>query len=140
MARGYPRGYGRTVNAPVRRAAVLVAVEGAALAVLGVVYAVAGLLGRPEDRAGALLGGLIAVAVGLVLLPVARALDRRRQWARSPVVVVQLFGLPVGYGLAQGKVWVAAVVVLGLAVAVLLQLAAPEARLAFAPDGPDRAR
>ena len=83
-------------------------------------YAVAGLLGQPEDRLGTELGALIAAVVGLLLLPVARGLDRRRAWARSPAVVVQLFALPVGYGLAQGRVWLAAVVVLGLAVGVLV--------------------
>lgn len=107
------------------------ALEGVGLVVLGVVYAVAGLLGEPEDRLGSELGAVLAVVVGLALLLVARGLDRRRLWARSPAVVVQLFALPVGYSLAQAGVWVAAVVVLGLPVAVLLQLAAPEARLAF---------
>ncbi|MCU1691604.1 MAG: Integral rane protein [Frankiales bacterium] len=131
MHGGYPRGYGRTVNTPVRRAALLVAAEGVGLVGVGLAYAVAGLLGQPEDRLGTELGAAIAVVVGVLLLLVARALDARRAWARSPAVVVQLFALPVGYGLAQGRVWVAAAVVLGLAVAVLLQLASPEARLAF---------
>ena len=117
------------MNDAVRRAAVLVAVEGVGLVGVGVAYAVAGLLGEPEDRVGAELLGVIAVVVGLLLLLVARALDRRRSWARSPAVVVQLLALPVGYRLAQGKVWLAAVVVLGLAVAVLVQLFTPAARL-----------
>ena len=114
-----------------RRAALLVALEGVLLVGLGVVYAAAGVLGQPEDRAGTVLAGAIVVAVGGLLLLVARALDRARGWARSPAVVVQLFALPVGYGLAQNRLWPAAVVVLGLSVAVLLQLAAPDARAAF---------
>ena len=122
-----------------RRAAALVGLEGVLLVLLGLGYALAGLLGEPSDRLGTELGALIVVATGLLLLPVARGLDRRRRWARSPAVVVQLFALPVGYRLAQGQDWLAAAVVLGLAVAVLLQLAAPEARLAFEdrdPRGP----
>jgi heme A synthase len=115
----------------VTRAALLVAVEAVALTALGVGYAVAGVLGRPEDRLATVLAGALAVVVGLALLPVARALGRERAWARSPVVTLNLFGLPVGYGLAQGRVWVAAAVVLGLSVAVLLLLASPSARLAF---------
>jgi hypothetical protein len=115
----------------VTRAALLVAVEGVGLAALGVGYAVAGLLGRPEDRLATELAALIALAVGLALLPVARALRQERAWARSPVVTLNLFGLPVGYGLAQGRVWLAAVLVLGLSVGVLLLLASPGARLAF---------
>ena len=115
----------------VRRAALLVAVEGVALAVVGVGYAVAGLLGRPEDRLATELAAGLAVLLGLALLPVARGLTRERLWARSPAVVVQLFCLPVGYGLAQGRVWLAAAVVLGLSLGVLVLLATPEARRAF---------
>ena len=119
------------MNSAVRRAAVLVALEGLGLVGVGTVYAVAGLVGQPEDRVGTELGAVIAVVVGLLLLVVARGLDRQRAWSRGPAVTVQLFALPVGYGLAQGRVWAAAAVVLGLAVAVLLALASPEARLAF---------
>lgn len=122
------------MNRAVIRAALLVTIEGAGLAGLGVAYAVAGVLGRPEDRLATELAAALAVAVGLVLLPVARGLRQARPWARSPAVVVQLFCLPVGYGLAQGRVWPAAVVVLGLSVAVLYLLASPEARLAFRPE------
>ena len=132
MNGSYPRGYGRSVNAAVRRAAVLVALEGVGLVGVGSVYAVAGVVGQPEDRVGAELGALIVAVVGLFLLVVARGLDRQRPWSRAPAVTVQLFALPVGYGLAQGRVWAAAVVVVGLAVAVLLTLASSEARRAFA--------
>ena len=122
----------------VRRAALLVAVEGTCLVVGGAAYAVAGLVGQPSDRLGTEVGAALGVVVGLLLLQVARGLQRRRRWARSPAVVVQLFALPVGYGLAQSGVRLAAVVVLGLAVGVLLQLAAPQARLAFEPGAGDR--
>ncbi len=121
------------MNTPVRRAALLVALEGVLLVGLGVVYGVAGLLGEPSDRLATELEAVMVVVVGALLLLVARGLDRTRAWSRSPAVVVQLFALPVGYGLAQNARWPAAVVVLGLSVAVLLQLAAPQARDAFAP-------
>ena len=45
-----------------------------------------------------------------------------------------LLALPVGYGLVQGRVWVAAVPVLLLAVTVLYLLMTAEARLAFRDD------
>ena len=115
----------------VTRAALLVGVEGAALGVLGTGYAVAGVVGDPFDRTATLLEGGFAALVGLLLLVVARALLGVRGWARSPAVVLQLLALPVGLGLVQGGVLVAAVPVLGLAGAVLYQLATPEARLAF---------
>ena len=91
------------------RAALLVAVEGVALVVLGVGYGVAGVL----------------------VVLVARGLSRVQGWARAPAVVVQLLALPVGVGLVQGRVWYAAVPVLALAGSVLYCLATPEARLAF---------
>ena len=115
----------------VTRAALLVAVEGAALILLGTGYAVAGAVGDPFDRTATLLEGGFAALAGLLVLLVARGLLHVQGWARSPAVVLQLLALPVGLGLVQGGVLYAAAPVLGLAAAVLYQLATPEARLAF---------
>lgn len=123
------------LTSPIDRAAVLVGVEGAALVVLGTGYGIAGLLGEPFDRAATLLEAGFAVLAGVLVLLVARGLLRVAGWARSPAVVLQLLALPVGAGLVQGGVWYAAVPVLGLAGAVLYQLATPEARLAFRSPG-----
>ena len=119
------------LSSAVTRAALLVAVEAAALSVLGAGYAVAGAVGDPFDRTATLLEGGFCLLAGLLVLLVARGLLRVQGWSRSPAVVLQLLALPVGYGLAQGRVWWAAVPVLGLALAVLYLLASPEARLAF---------
>ena len=113
------------------RAALLVAVEGVVLALLGLGYGIAGVLGEPFDRAATLLEAGFALLAGLLVLLVARGLHRVAGWSRSPAVVVQLLALPVGVGLVQGQVWYAAVPVLLLAGSVLYQLATPEARLAF---------
>lgn len=119
------------LTSAVDRAAVLVGLEGALLVGLGVGYAGVGLVGDPFSRTATVLAGSGAVVAGVLLLAVARAIGRRRGWARSPAVVVQLLALPVGAGLAQGQVWLAAVPVLGLAAGVLYAFATPEARLAF---------
>ena len=119
------------LTSAVTRAALLVALEGVALALLGLAYGAAGVLGEPFDRTATLLEAAFAVLAGALVLLVARGLVQVRGWARSPAVVVQLLALPVGAGLVQGRVWVAAVPVLGLACAVLYLLATPEARLAF---------
>jgi hypothetical protein len=111
-----------------------VAVEGLSLVVLGLVYGAAGVAGDPFDRTATLLEAGLAVLAGVLVLLVARGLSEVRGWARSPAVVVQLLALPVGYGLVQGEVWVAAVPVLGLALAVLYHLFTAEARLAFRED------
>ena len=107
------------------------AVEGVALTALGAVYGGAGVLGSPFDRTATLLEAGMAVLVGIMALLVARGLARVQGWSWSPAVVLQLLALPVGVGLLQGQVWVAAVPVLLLAGGVLYFLATPEARLAF---------
>ena len=121
-----------TLLSAARRTALLVAVEGAALTLLGFGYAVAAVRGEPFDRAATLLEAGFAVVAGVLVLLVARGLWRTAGWSRAPTVVLQLLALPVGVGLVQGQVWYAAVPVLVLAVAVLYQLATPEARTAFA--------
>lgn len=113
------------------RASLLVGVEGVCLTALGLGYGVAGVLGDPFDRAATLLEAGFAILTGVLLLVVARGLGRVAGWSRSPAVVLQLLALPVGVGLGQGRIWYAAAPVLGLAVAVLYQLATAEARLAF---------
>jgi hypothetical protein len=115
----------------VTRAALLVALEGLVLVMLGAGYGVAGVVGDPFDRAATLLEAGFTVLAGVLVLLVARGLRRVAGWSRSPAVVLQLLALPVGVGLVQGRVWYAAVPVLLLAGAVLYQLATPEARLAF---------
>ena len=122
------------MSTPLGRAALLVAVEGVALVVLGLAYGGAGLLGDPFDRVATLLEALLAVLVGALALAVARGLARAARWARSPAVVLQLLAFPVGVGLLQGRVWYAAAPVLLLAAGVLFSLAAPQARAAFVPD------
>ena len=119
------------MSTPLRRAALLVGLEGAALVLLGIGYGVAGVLGEPFDRLATLLEALLTAAVGAGLLLVGRGLAAGRRWAMAPAVLAQLLALPVGVGLVQGRVWYAAVPVLLLATAVLAHLAAPSSRAAL---------
>jgi hypothetical protein len=110
----------------VRRAAALLAVEGVALVVVGVVDALATATGSPANRGLSYGVAAFAVGGGAILLLLARAIAAARGWARSPSVVLQLLALPVGIGLLQGHVWLAGVPVLVLAAVTLWQLfAAP---------------
>ena len=118
-------------SSPVRRAALLLGLEAVAVALLGVGYAGAALVGDPESRAGALVGGALIVGWGVLLGLLGRLVDQVRRWARSPAVVVQLLGLIMGVQLAQLGLWLAALPALLLAGSVLYQLATPEARIAF---------
>jgi hypothetical protein len=119
--RGAPRA--------VRAAALLVAVEGAALVVLAVAEALSTLLGDPGDPALALVTAALAAAGGALLLWLARALARLRRAARSPVVVVQLIALPIGWNLISpsGRPELGVPVLL-LAAAVLVLLGTAGAR------------
>jgi hypothetical protein len=116
----------------VRLAALVAAVEGAALSGVGAFYAVKTLLDRPDSYARAGLGALMALAGGALLLLLARALLRIRGWARSPVVVLQILALPVGWslGVQAGLIGYGGPILL-LAVAELVLLFTPEARAAF---------
>ncbi len=101
---------------PSRAAAILVALQGLFLVIIGLVLAVNSVTGGPADRLGAQLGAGLAVAAGLTVLVLARALQRRRSWARSPVLVVELLCLPVAWGLFQAHRTVVGSVMAGAAV------------------------
>lgn len=102
----------------------LLAVESAALVVVGVADAVATATGAPTKRGLSYAQAALAVTAGLVLLLLARAVSRRRGWARSPAIVLQLLAVPVGVGLLQGGVWAAGLPVLALAATTLVVLLA----------------
>ncbi|MDQ1686927.1 MAG: hypothetical protein QOC82_3664 [Frankiaceae bacterium] len=106
----------------VRRGAVLLAVEGVALLVVGIAVAIATAAGSPQNRGLSFGIAGFAVAAGVVLLLLARAVDRRQGWARSPAVVLQLLALPSGIGFLQGGHWGVGVPILVFAVATLLHV------------------
>jgi hypothetical protein len=113
----------------VRLAAVVAAAEGGALLGLGLFYAVKTAVDRPDSYGRALFGALLALAGGAALLLLARGLRRLRGWARSPVVVLQILALPVGYSLAfQAGLPGYGAPILLLAAAELYLLFTPEAR------------
>jgi hypothetical protein len=111
---------------------VLLAVEGIALVVVGLVFAIATAAGSPTNRGLSFTVAGFGIAAGAVLVLLGRAIDRLRGWARSPAVVLQLLAFPVGVGLLQGHVWAAGVPVLLLAGATMWHLIASGP--AFAPE------
>jgi hypothetical protein len=128
VPRQLPPGAPRTVLA----AAVVVALEAAALVLLGLVEAVRTAVSDAGSPLLALATAAMAVAAGMLLGWLARSLAGLRRWARSPVVVVQLIALPVGWTLAvtNGRPLLG-LPVLAMAVAVLALLATPDARAAL---------
>ena len=120
------------VPGAVRWAALVVAVEAAALAVVAVVLLWLTVTSEP-DSVGRALAEVVYVSLGAALLGAAAVgLWRLSAWARGPVVALQvLLGL-LGYTLAfQADRPLIGVPVLALVAAELYLLATPEARLAF---------
>ena len=118
--------------AAVRRAALVVAVEAAALAVLALFVLFLTLTGDP-DSVGRALAEVVYVGLGAGLLAAgAVGLWRVSGWARGPVIVLQLLLAVVGYTMAfqaDRPLW--GVPLLAAAAIELYLLATPEARLAF---------
>jgi hypothetical protein len=117
-----------------RRLALLLALEGVALVVVGCAYA-AVTVRSDGDRLPAELAAGAAVVTGLLLLVLARGADRARGWSRSPAVVLNIFPLPLALSALQGGGWWAAVPMVLLSGSVLYLFATPELRLAFREEG-----
>ena len=113
-----------------RRLALVLALEGLALAGLGTWYGIAS-LGDRSERAPALLEAGSAVLSGLVLLLLARGADRGRGWARTPAVVLNVFPFPVALTLVNAGRWYVALPLVLVAGAVLSLFATPELRERF---------
>jgi hypothetical protein len=81
------------------------------------------------DSAAATIG--FTVLLGLAFLLFARSLVRRRAWARSPAIVLEMLLVPIGwYMVSGGVIYIGAPVMLaGLAGSVLLL--APSSRTAL---------
>jgi hypothetical protein len=117
------------VPSTVRVAALLVFVEAAALALTALALLVLAFVHTTTRLwAGLTVAGF--AALGAVLLALcARGLLQLRPTARSPIVVVQILALPVGYslGFQNGRMLIAAPVLI-LAVAVLVLLLSKPSR------------
>jgi hypothetical protein len=99
-------------------AAVGLAVQGLFIVALGALLIVRGFGSDTTDRGRAELGGALAVACGLLVLLVGRAVLIRRSWVRSPVVMLELLSIPVAVGLLQGGRYDVGVPLIAVAVAV----------------------
>lgn len=121
-------------------AAVLVGIEGLALAVAGVWMLVLGFTGEPDDRQQAVTGGVTLVVLALLPLLAARGLLALRGWSRGPAVITQVMALPVAYNLLQAdSVAIPAGIALAVvAVAALVLLINPATTQALGIRGPGR--
>ncbi|MBK3578344.1 hypothetical protein JHN63_31995 [Streptomyces sp. MBT65] len=121
-------------------AAVLVAVEGLALAVAGVWMLVLGLTGEPDDRQQAVTGGVTLVVLALLPLLATRGLLGLRGWSRGPAVITQIMALPVAYNLlrADSVAIPAGIALAVVAIGALVLLVNPATTQALGIRGPGR--
>ena len=113
-----------------RRLAILLAVEGVALIVLGISYGAVS-LSSARDRAPAELAAGAAVITGVVLLLLARGASQAKGWSRTPAVVLNVFPLPLALSAVQSDTWWTAIPMVLLAGSVLYLFATPELRETF---------
>ncbi len=113
-----------------RRLALLLALEGVGLIGVCAWYAVAS-LSDTTDKAPAELAAAAGVLTGLLLLLLARGVDRSRGWARSPAVVLNVFPFPLALSMINAGVWWVAVPLVLLAGSVLYLFATPALRETF---------
>jgi len=120
------------VPAQVRIAAALIGLESLALLLAAGILVAKTLGGHPDSIGRALLAAALAIGGAVALGLGARGLVRLRPAARTPMLVLQLLALPVGYSLAfqAGLVGYGAPILVG-ALTVLYLLFTPPARAAL---------
>ncbi|MFD7559756.1 MULTISPECIES: hypothetical protein [unclassified Streptomyces] len=123
-------------------AAALTALEGLALAGLGVYMLFVGIAGHPDSPQQAETGGITLLVLAALPLIGARGLRLGRRWSRGPALITQLMALPVAYTLySTGGAMIAAAVALALAaVAVMVLLVNPTATEALGIGPGEQAR
>jgi uncharacterized membrane protein (DUF2068 family) len=112
----------------VQVAAALTALEGLAFAAYGVALLPALFEGRPQAGSTSLV---FFLAYAVLLAVCAWQLWRLRSWARAPVVLAQLIQLLVGTSFWGGSTTSVALVLIGVAVAVLVALLHPKSLAAL---------
>jgi hypothetical protein len=90
----------RTAPRELVGAAALAALEGLVLVGLGVLLIVKTATSHPQSVFGALSGALLALVAAAALIFLAARVVQERRWARTPIVVLQILWLPVGFSLA----------------------------------------
>ncbi len=113
-------------------AAVLTALEGAAIAAAGLYLVGLGLVGHPASVPQAEFGGVTVLALAALPLAAVRGLWLTRRWSRGPAMATQLIALPVGYMMIQtggafAAVGIVIMAVAAVAVALLVRPATAEA-------------
>jgi hypothetical protein len=116
----------------IRIAASVVALQALALVVAAGILTAKTLFGHPDSYGRALLGAVLALLGAALLIGSARGIVALRPPARSPIIVMQLLALPIGYTIGfQADRMIYGGPILIAAAAVLYLLFTPAARHAL---------
>lgn len=97
-------------------------VQGAAIVIGGLVWGFRSITDKPDNLGASLAGAVFCIAAGLVVIRLGVALRGQRQWARAPVIALEILFLPVGWSVTfQGGSKLYGIPVLAVA-AVLIGL------------------
>ncbi|ACY99225.1 hypothetical protein Tcur_3692 [Thermomonospora curvata DSM 43183] len=119
----------------VTAAAALEGAEGVAALGFGAFVAWETLVGEPMDVVTAWAVTGMALLGGCCMLAVARGLLAAERWSRSPLVLTQLFALPVSWSLLQSEQYRYGVPLMAAAVlALVLVLSGPSTRFLLAEE------
>jgi hypothetical protein len=132
-----PRGGSAPVDKPplprtVLAVAAMTLLEAALLVVLALVLVIETIIKDPRSLVGSLGGAALALAAAAVLAVLVPHLRRCKRFARTPVVVLQILWLPVGFSLTfQSGLPEYGIPVLICALVTLGLFATPSARAAL---------
>ncbi|WP_017604683.1 hypothetical protein [Nocardiopsis alkaliphila] len=120
-------------------AAALEALIGLAAAAGGLFSLYTAITGQATDVVSSAIPlTVIGAGVGALLIFVARGLWQLREWARTPVVVTQLFMAVVSYYMFTSEQYVVGSIMLGTAVVAAAAVLAPPTTAVLFPDEPSK--
>ncbi|PRZ43353.1 hypothetical protein CLV47_10238 [Antricoccus suffuscus] len=89
----------------------------------GLIWGVRSITDKPDNLGGSLAGAAFCIAGGLLVIRLGVALRGQRQWARAPVIALEILFLPVGWALTfQGGNKLYGIPVLAVAAALIYLL------------------
>lgn len=101
----------------------LVALQGAAFAIWGIVEIIRSLVGHPHDRQTAVLLGVVVLVLSVGVFVAALGLWRMKRWAQAPTYLVQFFSIIIGMGqLATLPAMMVPLLIVGFATLVFVSL------------------
>lgn len=115
-------------------AAAIEAVEGVAVAAVGLYVGIEAIVGSPNDLASAIVLAVMAIAAGVGLVAVGRGLWQVRRWGRAPALLTQIFAVIAGISMIQSSRQIIGGVFIVVAVAASAALLSPPTTRALDED------